>query len=212
METPDVPDETRRRLLRAMAVAPVFIALPSLFGASCSGSNTKETAIALSPTLSCSDDDDDPTVAQTEGPFFTARSPERKSLIDAGAAGTRLVVSGLVLTRSCKPVSNALLDFWHTDNAGNYDNETYRFRGHQFTDANGAFRLDTIIPGQYPGRTRHIHVKAQAPGKSILTTQLYFPNDPSNARDGIFHSSLVIAMSGTGSTQEGRFNFVLDLA
>jgi len=75
----------------------------------------------------------------------------------------RLVVTGQVLSAQCKPVANALLDFWHADEDGEYDNRGFRYRGHQFTDAEGHYRLQTIVPAEYPGRARHIHVKVQAP-------------------------------------------------
>ncbi|MGH3322486.1 MAG: hypothetical protein ACRDN9_20380, partial [Streptosporangiaceae bacterium] len=45
----------------------------------------------------------------------------------------------------------------------------------------------TIVPGLYPGRTRHVHVKAQAPYEPILTTQLYFPGEPRNRTDPLFN-------------------------
>ena len=125
------------------------------------------------------------TMRQTEGPFFKPKSPERRSLLESGGQGEKLVLSGIVFSRACKPVANALLDFWHSDDMGEYDNEGFRFRGHQFSDAEGRFRLETIVPARYPGRTRHIHVKVQAPQKRILTTQIYFPSEPGNARDPI---------------------------
>jgi hypothetical protein len=59
----------------------------------------------------------------------------------------------------------------------------------------GRFELTTIVPGVYPGRTRHIHVKVQAPDGPILTTQLYFPDEPGNASDGIFDERLLMDMS-----------------
>ena len=43
--------------------------------------------------------------------------------------------------------------------AGVYDNRGYRFRGHQFTDANGRYALTTVVPGPIPASRRHIHVK-----------------------------------------------------
>ena len=57
--------------------------------------------------------------------------------------------------------------------------------GHQFTDASGAYRLETIVPGHAPG-TPAIHLKVQAPNRPALTTQLYFPGEAGNARDGIY--------------------------
>ena len=92
----------------------------------------------------------------------------------------------MVVGTSCRPVERALLDFWQADSNGEYDNQGYRLRGHQFTDAKGRFHLETVVPGLYTGRTRHIHVKVQAPNRPVLTTQLYFPGEPANERDGIF--------------------------
>ena len=69
------------------------------------------SSVLLSPTPECADDDD-VTPAQTEGPYFTRNSPERTTLLEAGIAGTKLVVSGYVLTTRCQLVARALLDFW----------------------------------------------------------------------------------------------------
>ena len=144
------------------------------------------------------------TPRQTEGPFFKPQSPERASLVD-GKAGT-LLVSGRVLGPDCKPVAHALLDFWHADEKGAYDNQGFHYRGHQFTDADGRYRLETIVPAEYPGRARHIHVKVQRPGGRILTTQLYFPNNPGNQYDDIFRPELVMQMATRG---QGIYDFVV---
>ena len=140
------------------------------------------------------------TSRQTEGPFFKPSSPRRISLMEKGAP--TLVVTGRVLSKDCKPLANALLDFWHADEEGAYDNQGFRYRGHQFTDAEGRYRLETIVPAVYPGRTRHIHVKVQPQGGRILTTQIYFPGEAANRRDGLFREELTI-------TAGGRFDFVV---
>ena len=147
------------------------------------------------------------TPRQTEGPFFKTSSPQRISLLEKNSKGERLIVSGLVLSPQCRPVSNALLDFWHADEEGEYDNRGFRYRGHQFTDAQGRYRLETIVPALYPGRARHIHVKAQAPGRRVLTTQLYFPNDEENRRDGLYRAELAMKMP---KPREGAFDFIVD--
>ena len=103
----------------------------------------------------------------------------------------------------------ALLDFWQADDAGAYDNAGYRLRGHQFADDQGRYSLETIVPGLYPGRTRHIHVKVQAPNQPMLTTQLYFPGEPSNDRDSIFNSALLMDVRDDTAGKVGVFNFVL---
>ena len=142
------------------------------------------------------------TVAQTEGPFFKTDTPQRTSFSDAPT----LVVAGRVLSRDCQPVKGALLDFWHADEQGDYDNRGFRYRGHQFTDAEGRYRLETIVPAEYPGRARHIHVKVQPPGGRILTTQLYFPGEQRNSRDGLFRQELVMQMK---DRSQGAFDFVV---
>jgi protocatechuate 3,4-dioxygenase beta subunit len=204
-----VPDIIRRRMLRAMVAAPAIFATSGLFTGPWRRSALAETP--LTPTPACDDDDDEPTESQTEGPFFTPSSPRRTSLIEEGIAGTPLILVGTVLTRSCRPVAGALVDFWQADDAGQYDNRGFRLRGHQFTDAKGVYRLETIVPGPYPGRTRHLHVKVQAPAQRILTTQLYFPGEARNARDRIYDADLLMAMPKPGLGGDARFDFVLDL-
>jgi protocatechuate 3,4-dioxygenase beta subunit len=146
------------------------------------------------------------TPRQTEGPFYTPNTPKRISLVEPGSKAPQLVVLGTVLSADCKPVPNALLDFWHSDERGEYDNRGFRYRGHQFADAQGRYRLETIVPAEYPGRTRHIHVKVQAPGGRILTTQLYFAGDPGNRRDGLYRPELEMKK---GKGEETSFDFVV---
>ena len=43
-----------------------------------------------------------------------------------------------------------------------------RYRGHLFTDGEGRYRFRTILPALYPGRTRHYHIKVQAPERPVL--------------------------------------------
>src|SRR5215471_8198094 len=62
------------------------------------------------------------TISQTEGPFYKPNSPQRISLREAGIAGRPLIVTGYVLSTTCKPITHALLDFWQADSNGNYDN------------------------------------------------------------------------------------------
>jgi protocatechuate 3,4-dioxygenase beta subunit len=150
------------------------------------------------------------TVAETEGPYFKTNSPERTSLVDAGMQGTLLTITGQVLAQDGTPVANALVDFWQANASGAYDNAGYDLRGHQYTDANGYYTLTTVVPGLYPGRTRHIHVKVQAPNGPVLTTQLFFPGEARNATDGIFNQSLVLNTVDNGDgTQSAVFNFVV---
>jgi protocatechuate 3,4-dioxygenase beta subunit len=159
------------------------------------------------PTPACGEDGVTP--AQTPGPYFKPKSPLRASLVEPGMPGTKIVVEGTVLTTDCKPVPRALVDFWQADARGDYDNNGYRLRGHQFTDEAGHYRLESIVPGIYPGRTRHFHVNVQAHGRRVLTTQLYFPDEPLNQRDGIFDRDLVMKLRDGEHGKLARFVFVL---
>lgn len=162
----------------------------------------------LRPTPSCGDGAQ-PTPRQTEGPYFKPDSPERASLLEPGIRGTKIVVTGVVRLANCQPVPRALIDVWHADDRGVYDNAGYRLRGHQFTDDQGRYRIETIVPGNYPGRTRHFHVKVQAPKRPVLTTQLYFPGEAGNTADPIFNRELVLRVQNGGDSRTATFDFVL---
>jgi protocatechuate 3,4-dioxygenase beta subunit len=167
--------------------------------------------VPLNPTPECHDGDA-ATLRQTDGPFFKPSSPERRELIEPGMAGQPIELAGFVLTRGCKPVAGALVDLWQADDKGDYDNTGFRLRGHQFADGEGRYRFRTIVPAVYPGRTRHFHVKVQPKGGRILTTQLYFPDEPQNRNDGLFRRELLMRIGKNDERLTGRFDFVLDLA
>jgi protocatechuate 3,4-dioxygenase beta subunit len=194
---------TRRRFLVQGAVVTTGLALPL---------QAREgwAQATLPPTPAC-DDGDAPTVRQTEGPFFKPRSPERADLREPGMKGQHIELAGVVLTRGCRPVERALVDVWHADAAGEYDNTGFRLRGHQFTDAEGRYKFLTVVPASYEGRTRHYHVKVQPPGGRVLTTQLYFPGEAKNRTDGLFRRELLMKVAKAEGGLAGRFDFVLDM-
>jgi protocatechuate 3,4-dioxygenase beta subunit len=161
----------------------------------------------LAATPDCADPDE-PTPAQGTGPFYKPRSPQRQSFLEAGLTGTRLLVTGHVLSTRCRPLAGALVDFWHCDAEGDYDMAGTRFRGHQFTDAAGAFRLETLLPAAYSARTPHIHVRVQPAGGAILTTAMYLSDRP-HSRDGLFDPALVMEHRADGDGRRGTFTFVL---
>lgn len=143
-----------------------------------------------------------PTQSQTEGPYYTPNTPERHSLMEEGMPGTRLILVGYVLDQNCQPLSNAWLDFWQADANGEYDNTGYRLRGHQFTDSQGRYYLETILPGLYSSRPiEHIHVKVQPEGGEVVTSQLYFPARPVEG--------LTVTIEDRGAYQLGYFNFIV---
>jgi len=191
---------TRRIVLGAMLSAP---ALPMLGP---SVARARQPPLDFTPQCA---DDDEPTIAQTPGPYYKPASPLKQDLAADVSDGERLLVAGYVLDTGCRPVPKALVEIWHADHSGAYDNVGYRLRGHQFCDDRGRWWFSTIVPSPYPGRTRHIHFKVQRPGKRVLTTQLYFPGEPLNERDGIFDERLLLQLSETADGKFGRFDFVV---
>jgi protocatechuate 3,4-dioxygenase beta subunit len=149
------------------------------------------------------------TPAQTEGPYYKAGPPKRRSFVKRGTRGRRLVLTGRVRSKTCKPVEGARVDFWQADAGGSYDNSGYRFRGYQRTDNEGRYRLRTVVPGEYPGRTRHIHVKVKPPGGDELTSQLYLPNVAGNQSDPIFNKRNLVRLDHRKRTWRARFDFVV---
>jgi protocatechuate 3,4-dioxygenase beta subunit len=192
--------DTRRRVVLGAGV----FAAGSLLGID---GSVAQAPLASTPACH---DGDEATLRQIEGPFFKPSSPERVELLEAGMAGQPIELVGFVLSRACKPFAGALLDFWQADDKGRYDNSGFRLRGHQFTDAEGRYRLRSIVPGIYVGRTRHVHVKVQPRGGRVLTTQLYFPGEPQNRSDGLFRSELLMRTAKNAGWLAGRFDFVLD--
>ena len=198
---------TRRRLLElGLALPPaVLVVGPGRLLEQAAAA----TRLEVTPMIA---DADDPTPELTEGPYFTPNSPLRRTIRPAGAGGTRLGLTGRVLTTAGRPVARALVDFWQCDARGRYDNEGYRFRGHQFTDARGRYSLATVVPGLYPGRTKHIHVKVQAACRSVLTTQLFFPGVARNRSDRIYDARCLLrGWRLARGRRLARFDFVLDL-
>lgn len=136
---------------------------------------------------------DKPLVSLTEGPYYKSGSPQRQKITDPGTVGTHLIIKGSVVDTDCKPIKNAWLDFWQADGKGNYDNQGYNLRGHQYTNDEGFFRVETVVPGEYPGRTQHIHFKVRKSENSpVITSQLFFPESTQNSTDSIFDESLIV--------------------
>jgi protocatechuate 3,4-dioxygenase beta subunit len=151
------------------------------------------------------------TSPNQEGPFYKTGSPERESLIEEGLAGIPILIVGRVFDPDCNALAEIKLDFWLANADGEYDNIGYTLRGHQFTDENGYYSVESIEPTPYTGRPAHIHVKLFAPdGRELLTTQIYFPGSESspdvlNAPDLL---ATYLAPDSAGH-QKVLFNFIV---
>lgn len=148
-----------------------------------------------------------------EGPFFTPGAPRRTVLAGADTPGIKLSLTGRALRTDCSPLPGAILEVWHADHTGAYDNEGFGFRGTLECDREGGFALDTIIPGHYLNgdryRPAHIHLKIAAAGHRPLTTQLYFEGDPYNEGDPFIRRSLIMALRDTPVGKAAAHDIVL---
>ena len=169
------------------------------------------TAVAGPARLVLAQRCDARTEPNIEGPFFRPGAPARNVLDAQG----HLQIRGVVRDPGCRPMGDAVMEVWHADREGEYDNLGFTHRGTLRTDAAGRYRIETIVPGRYLNgssyRPAHIHVKVHANGRPPLTTQLYFPGDPHNERDPWFRDSLVLRMAppGCGQITHAGFDFVL---
>ena len=198
---------SRRRFLQAVAVAAAPITLIARVQSMLA--RGRET-VNLEPTPAAGEKLG-LTPEETAGPFFRPSSPLKTNFRESGITGSPVRLSGVILDRKARPIPGALLDFWHADGEGAYDLKGFRCRGHQFSDATGRYTLETVVPGLYPGRTRHYHVRLQAAHGPVLTTQLYFPGEAQNASDSLFRPDLLLKIRAIGSNRDATFNFVLEV-
>jgi protocatechuate 3,4-dioxygenase beta subunit len=169
------------------------------------------------------------------GPYYRFGAPFLSKLAGPDEPGERLVVSGSVFSADCRtPIPNALVEVWQANGAGLYDTQTpgnftdkgnFHLRGMLYTDAQGRYRIETVMPGRYPvppnlpgleqyaGITRpaHIHFRVMESLHVPVTLQLYFEGDPYIAKDpwASAHPDNVIALEADGEGRRGAFDIVL---
>lgn len=101
------------------------------------------------------------------------------NLVRPGDAGLPLIVSGAVFDTRGEKLPGALIDIWHADPGGQYDNQGFHYRAQFNSGDGGKYEFETNLPGHYPDRVcQHVHYKISAEGHKPLITQLYFATDP----------------------------------
>lgn len=187
-------DQRRRDVLQAA------IALPAL------AVGTRAFAPDRGLTPSCGK----ATPPATAGPFYTPDSPAKADFREDDPQGRSLDLRATVLDARCRPMPGAMVDLWHANSQGRYDTAGFRLRGHQRADERGTVRFATVLPGRYPGRARHFHVRIfGARGGTLLTTQLYFPGEPGNGDDWLFVPELLLDVARRQEAMEARYSFVV---
>ena len=205
---------TRRRFLElsglmSAAVVLADLAFPARLAA---------VGQAAAPAGPCTDAPLTPSAQAVPG--FRPGSPARVSLREAGGNGDAFTLSGSVIGLRCGRIKDARVDVWHADPNGVYDAAGWRFRGHQLTDAEGRYRLESTVPGTARGAARRLNVRVTPPGNAALTTTLFFPDDGNRMKDKGFRQELVMkpatglllpSVSSVPSVSSFFFDFILDL-
>lgn len=124
------------------------------------------------------------------GPFYKPDAPIREDLTFEGLQGNVITVKGKVFGDDCiTPLENALVEIWHCDTKGEYDNDSPKrlHRARWFTNKEGEYSFRTILPGKYLNggqyRPSHIHFRVTANGNKELVSQIYFQGDPHITKD-----------------------------
>jgi protocatechuate 3,4-dioxygenase beta subunit len=199
-----MPPVTRRRALGQMLVLAGACAAPRALRAG--GEQGLDRFLNAPP---CKDEKLTPAVAPAFA--FAPGAPARTSFVEPGAAGPRIVLTGHVIGLKCGRIKGARVDFWQPDAAGASPAGGARLRGHQLTDAEGRYRLETIRPGAPAGRARHLAARVEPPGQPALTTALFFPGDPANPKDKSFQPQLLMREVAGAGAPTYAFDFILDL-
>jgi len=193
---------SRRDVLRLLIAAPVlWFARHTVPAAQGLGQFT-------TPSVPCGDVK--PTPAAPDGATFKAGAPLKASLVEPGMRGDHLPLTGTVSGVVCGPIKGARVDIWQADAEGRYDETGFRLRGYVLTDDKGVFRIETVLPGAYGGRARHLNARVRADGKPALSTQLFVDGDPMNAKDPAFTPALALKLDRTPAGWAAMFNFVLN--
>jgi protocatechuate 3,4-dioxygenase beta subunit len=160
----------------------------------------------------------DPSTKPTPGRTpagFRPGAPSRTQLAAAGEPGTRLTLTGAVIGLRCGLIAGATVELWQADARGVLDAAGMRLRGTQLTDAQGRYRVESIVPGAATGQAPRVNMRITVPGKATLTTMLFLPAaiaGAANARDRAFDPLLAMTLSErTAAHVTAFFNVILDL-
>lgn len=178
------------------------------------------------------------TPREVEGPFYPV-TPQKDKDADLTrvegkngiAKGEIVEVSGQVFDQHGNSVEDVTIDLWQANSFGKYHHphdhseapidENFQSWAILQSGTQGKFKFKTVIPGAYPvgassQRTPHIHFKVGKHGYVSLLTQMYFPNQPLNDKDGLFRrksvaeQKLMTAKKLSNNDNQYRFDFILE--
>lgn len=152
------------------------------------------------------------TPSTLAGPFYRADAPamEQGANLCRDGIGAPVRVEGRVTSVTGDPLCGALVEVWHANGQGRYENQDpdnqpeHNLRGRFVTDDAGRFAFRTVRPGGYTlpddgpvgrlarrlglsmDRPAHLHFAVSAPGYRRLVTAIFDGSDPAIDRDALF--------------------------
>jgi len=108
----------------------------------------------------------DPTTTDILGPFYRPGAPFKTDLVQAGTKGEIMHFSGTVFGKDGKALKGALVEIWHCDENGVYDNtsDNYIYRSSSKTGADGKYNFKSIYPVPYAASAIAGDISAKDPG------------------------------------------------
>jgi protocatechuate 3,4-dioxygenase beta subunit len=206
----------RREFLKNTALSAVAFSIASPIKGSTQIDNNADTLNCNKTTLDY----------YGKGPFYSENPPliANNKLAKEDEVGIRLILAGRVFNIDCSQfIPNTKIDVWHANNAGKYDNQGFNLRGFTFTNEQGFYMIETILPGKYLNgssfRPAHIHFKITPPSFPELITQLYFQGDTSIPGDaaasitsGTYNAldRIITLTTNVDNIKEGTFDIIID--
>jgi protocatechuate 3,4-dioxygenase beta subunit len=116
-----------------------------------------------------------PTSQTTDGPYYTKAASQRK--IASNQPGYKIIYKLKIQNKNCEPFPNLSISLWQANSQGQYSLVKNSLRGNQITNKQGLVTFESVFPGWYPTRAAHLHVKILSQDKTLLSTQLFFPQE-----------------------------------
>lgn len=153
-----------------------------------------------------------------EGPFYVSRPLIRSSIAEDRDGFPFALEIDLMDVTTCKPAVGVMVDIWHASVQGEYSGwartaegssqdslkkrgtpveDSRWLRGVQPSDMHGRVGFDTIIPGWYPGRATHIHVKIHVGNVTVDDGVLLGGGNMSHTGQFFFSDGLITNLSKT---------------
>ncbi len=163
-----------------------------------------------------------PTTTDILGPFYRPGAPMVSDMVRPDTKGEIINFGGTIFEKNgIKPVDNTLVEIWHCNENGVYDNtsDEYIYRAAWKTGPDGKYHFRTILPVPYQAgpnniRPAHFHMRISGNNQQDLVTQIYFKGDKhiatdQSASDPLSQSRILSVLQNAKHEKEVKFDIVL---